>query len=147
MMRTVVTMIAVAVGVTAVLAQGDPIAERRALMKKNNQHAKAIGSMIKGGGAYDQAAVDAAFAQWTDTAAKFPKLFPDNSKDGDTRALPKIWSDRKGFDAQIASFAKVVSEGKGKAKSMDGLKATMPAVTKVCNDCHEGYRGASKKKK
>lgn len=147
MIRTIMAMVAVAVGVTAVLAQGDPIAERKGLMKKNNQHAKGLTLMVKGEGAYDQAAVDQAFTQWGDTAVRLPKLFPDDSKTGgDTRALPKIWENRKDFDAHIAAFAKAVSDGKGKAKSLDGLKAAMPAVNKTCNDCHELYRAAAKKK-
>ena len=63
--------------------------------------------MVKGEAPFDAAAVNAAFTQWSETAAALPKLFPDNSKTGgETRALPKIWDDREGFDAQIAAFAK-----------------------------------------
>ena len=87
--------------------------------------------------------MNAAFTQWADTAAALPKLFPDNSKSGgETRALPKIWSDRKGFDAQIAAFAKAAA---ARPKDAEGLKKAFPAVGKVCGDCHEGYRAAAKK--
>jgi cytochrome c556 len=148
MIRTILAVVAVAVGVTAVVAQTDPIAVRKGLMKKNNQHAKAMNSMAKGEAPFDAAAANAAFAQWSETAQQLPTLFPDNSKTGgDTRALPKIWENRKDFDAKIAAFAKAVESGKGKAKSLDGLKAAMPAVNKACTDCHEGYRAAAKKKK
>jgi cytochrome c556 len=148
MFRTVLAVVAVAVGVTAVVAQTDPIAVRKGLMKKNNQHAKALNGMIKGNAQFDAAKASAAFTQWGETAKQLPKLFPDNSKTGgNTRALPKIWQNRKDFDAKIAAFAKAVENGKGKAKSLDGLKAAMPAVSKTCLDCHEGYRAAAKKKK
>ena len=109
MIRTVLILATVAVGVTGVVAQTDAISERKALMKKNAQHTKGISAMVKGEAPFDAAAVNAAFTQWADTAAALPKLFPDNSKTGDTRALPKIWDDRKGFDAQIAAFAKAAA--------------------------------------
>jgi cytochrome c556 len=146
MTRTIVTMVAVAVGVTAVLAQADPIAQRKSLMKENNQHAKAISAMVKAG-EFDAAKVNAAFDQWDDTAKQLPKLFPDNSKTGgDTRALPAIWENRKDFDAKIAAFAKAVSAGKGKVKSAADLKTAFTAVNDTCNDCHKPYRAPAKKK-
>ena len=146
MIRTIVAMVAVAVGVTAVLAQGEPLSERKALMKKNNQHAKGLNSMVKGETPFNAAEADAAFTQWGATAAKFPDLFPENSKTGETRALPKIWESNADFRAKNAAFGKAVADHKGKAKSLDGLKAAMPAVNKTCNDCHELYRAAAKKK-
>jgi cytochrome c556 len=147
MIRTIVTMVAVAVGVTAVLAQGDPIAIRKALMKENNQHHKTIRTMLKGG-EFDAAKVNTAFNQWDDTAKQLPKLFPDNSKDDpDGRALPAIWENRKDFEEKIAAFAKAVSAGKGKIKSAEDLKSAFAAVDGTCDTCHERYRGPPRKKK
>ncbi len=146
MIRTIVVMAAVAIGIGGVAAQSDVISERKALMKKNAQHAKGMNGMIKGETPFDAAAAAAAFTQWGETAAAMPKLFPDNSKTGgETRALPKIWEDSAGWNAQIAGFAKAAAAGKAKATSLEGLKETMPAVSKACNDCHEGYRAAQKK--
>ena len=142
MIRTICVLAGIAIGVTGVAAQGDAIAERKKLMKQNAQHTKAISAMAKGDAPFDAAAVNAAFTQWSTTAAQLPKLFPDNSKTGDTRALPKIWDDRKGFDAQVAAFAKASA---ARPKDVDALKAAFPAVAKVCGDCHEGYRAAAKK--
>ncbi|MGB8041757.1 MAG: cytochrome c, partial [Pseudolabrys sp.] len=82
----------VALGAGTVLAQSDPIAARMALMKGNNDNANAVVQMMKGQAPFDAAKVDAAFAQWADTAQKLPGLFPDNSKTGQkTRAASKIW--------------------------------------------------------
>jgi cytochrome c556 len=100
--------------------------------------------MVKGEKPYNQAAVDAAFAQFEDTAKKLPSLFPASARgarlDGDYNPSPKIWEDKTGFDAHIASFAKVTAEAKSKVRDLDTLKATFPAVGKQCGGCHETYR-------
>lgn len=131
-----------ALGATAVIAQQDPIAARKALMKGNVQHAGAMVKMTKGETPFDAAKVQAAFAQWTETAAKFPGLFPDNSKTGgETRAAPKIWQAKSDFDAKAAAFGKAVADNRAKAaESLDGLKVAIPAVGKTCDNCHEDYR-------
>ena len=97
-------------------------------MKKNNDHAKAVVQMMRGQAPFDAAKVDAAFAQWADTAQKLPGLFPDNSKTGgDNRASPKIWLNKKDFDDKAAAFAKAVAENRDKAKSsLDGLQGGDP---------------------
>lgn len=144
MIRTIVVLAAVTIGVTGVLAQSDVISERKALMKKNSQHTKGISAMVKGEAPFDAKAVTAAFTQWADTAASLPKLFPDNSKTGgETRALPKIWTDKAGWDAQIAALAKASA---ARPANLEALKKSFAAVSKSCGDCHEGYRAAAKKK-
>ncbi|MGA9196513.1 MAG: cytochrome c [Pseudolabrys sp.] len=132
----------VALGAGAVLAQTDPIAARMALMKGNNDNANAVVQMMKGQAPFDAAKVDAAFAQWADTAQKLPGLFPDNSKTGQkTRAASKIWVTKADFDAKAAEFGKVVAENRDKAKgSLDGLRAAIPLVGNACDNCHKEYR-------
>jgi cytochrome c556 len=114
-------------------------------MKGNGRNLGAVLTpMVKGDKPYDQAAVDAALAQFDDTAKKLPTLFPASVKglkaDGDYSSSPKIWDNRAEFDAKIASFAKVVTEAKGKIKDLDSLKATVPAIGKECGGCHESFR-------
>ena len=129
-------------GAGAVVAQTDPIAARMALMKGNNDNAIVVVQMMKGQAAFDAGKVDAAFAQWAETAQKLPGLFPDNSKTGQkTRAAPKIWMTKADFDAKAAEFAKVVAGNRDKAKaSLDGLRATVPVVADACDNCHKDYR-------
>jgi cytochrome c556 len=124
------------------MAQPDPVKTREDLMKQNNDHAKAVVQMMRGQRPFDMAAVEAAFAQWADTAQRLPSLFPDNSKTGgDNRASPKIWVNKKDFDAKAAAFAKSVADNRDKGKaSLDGLRAAIPVVGKACDDCHEEYR-------
>jgi cytochrome c556 len=129
-----------ALGVTAVLAQSDPIAARKALMKANSENGRNVTKMIRGEEPFDAAKADKAFAQWAETAAKLPDLFPDSSKSGDTRALPVIWEKRSEFLAAVSKFAKDVADSREKAKTLDGLKAVMPSVSKNCNDCHDAFR-------
>ena len=127
---------------SAVVAQSDPIAARKALMKANNDNARNAVQMMRGQQPFDAAKVEAAFVQWAETAQKLPALFPENSKTGqETRATPKIWQNKKDFDEKAAAFAKSVAENRDKAKSsLDGLKAAIPVVGKACDNCHEDYR-------
>jgi cytochrome c556 len=133
---------AVILGATAVIAQQDPIRTREHLMKENNDNAKVIVQMMRGQASFDGRKVEAAFAQWSETAKVLPSLFPESSKSGeDTRASPKIWLNKKDFDDKAATFGKAVAENRDKAKaSPDGLKAAMSAVGKACDNCHEDYR-------
>lgn len=140
MIRTVLAVTVLAFGVSAVVAQSDPIAARKALMKANIQHAGLMAKFVKGEEPFDAAKAEVAFAQWADTAAKLPTLFPDSSKTGETRALPTIWEKRADFDTAIAKFAKDVADNRSKVTTLDGLKAAFPIVGKNCADCHQTFR-------
>jgi cytochrome c556 len=141
MKRIMLAVAIIAVGLTAVVAQSDPIAARKALMKGNNDNASNLVKMMRGEAPYDAAKVNAAFAQWAETAEKLPALFPDNSKTGDnTRATPKIWQTRSDFEAKVAAFGKAVADNRDKAKNVDELKVALGAVGKTCDSCHDQYR-------
>jgi cytochrome c556 len=144
MIRTVVVVGTILLGVGAVAAQQDVVNQVQVLMKGNGKNAGALGAMIKGDKPYDQATVDAALAQFDDTAKKLPKLFPDASKgmkpEGDYSTSPKVWEDKAGFEAHIVSFGKAVAEAKGKIKDTDTLKAELGVIGKQCGGCHETYR-------
>jgi cytochrome c556 len=144
MMRTVVVVGTLLLGVGAVVAQQDLVTAAQAVMKGNGKNAGALGAMVKGDKPYDQATVDAALTQFEDTIKKFPTLFPASIKglkaEGDYSASPKVWDDKAGFDAHVASFSKAVMDAKGKIKDLDTLKATLPTIGKECGGCHETYR-------
>jgi cytochrome c556 len=144
MMRTVVVVGTLLLGVSAVVAQQDMVKQAQTQMKGNGRNAGALGAMVKGEKPYDQATVDAALAQFEDTVKKFPTLFPQSIKgmkaEGDYSASPKIWEDKAGFDAHIATFAKAVTDAKASVKDLDTLKAAFPAVGKSCGGCHETFR-------
>lgn len=127
-------------GVTAVSAQ-DPISARKDLMKGVGRQAGIVTKMVRGEDPYDAAKVTAAFDTWSDAAKKFGTLFPDNSKDGDTRAMPAVWTDRATFTAKLAAWDKDLADNRAKATSnLDGLKAAMAVLGKDCGGCHETFR-------
>src|SRR5690242_16018081 len=124
MLRTFVFAGTLLIGVGAVMAQ-DAVKDTQAMMKANGKNAGALSAMVKGEKPYDQATVDAAFAQFETTAKKFPTLFPTSMKgmklEGDYDASPKVWDDKAGFNEHAASFAKTVGEAKGKIKDLETL--------------------------
>lgn len=131
----------VALAATTVVAQQDPIAARKALMKANGQNAGAISKMTKGEAPFDLAAAKKAFATFQDAAAKMPGLFPENSKSGgETAALPKIWEDTADFKAKFVKFGEDAKAAEASVKDLDSLKAALAIVGKDCGGCHQLYR-------
>ena len=130
-----------ALGATVVLAQQDPIAARKALMKANGQGAGALAKMLKGEAPFDPAVAKKAFASFEDAAAKMPTLFPDNSKiGGETAASPKIWENMADVKARFVKLGNDAKAADASVKDLDSLKAAFSQLGKNCNDCHELYR-------
>lgn len=145
MIRGVVIVGTMLLGVGVVAAQQDLVNQRQSLMKANGKNlGTVLSATAKGEKPYDQAAIDAAFGVLDDTAKKLPTLYPDSTKglkaEGDYSASPKIWENKAAFDAEVAAFAKAVTETKAKVKDLDSLKANLPAVGKQCSSCHETFR-------
>jgi cytochrome c556 len=70
--------------------------------------------------------------------------FPEISKEGKTRALPAIWSNRREFDQILQDFtshtrtlAEVVENS---SSAGEELKAAVAAVGNDCKACHEKFR-------
>lgn len=136
-----VALAAAAFGATATIAQQDPIAARRAIMKENGAEAKIGAAMVKGEQAFDPAAAKKVFATYASAAAKMPDLFPANSKTGgETTAAPKIWEDTAGFKAAFAKFGTESKAAEAAVKDLDSFKAQWGIVMKNCGGCHETYR-------
>ena len=147
MIRTVLAATVLLGGVTVLLAQSDPIAQRKELMKSNVGHAKNVAAMVKGEAPFDAAKAAEAFTTWGKNAQQIPALFASPPPAGaDTAALPKIWENKADFEAKAAALKKAADDGMGKTNSVDQLKAAFPAVSKACGDCHEAYRRPPAKK-
>jgi cytochrome c556 len=141
MMKRVVLAAAIAaLGVTAVVAQSDPIAARKAVMKENGAQAKVSRDMIEGKAPFNLAAAQKVLTTFAGTADKMKPLFPDSSKSGDTAALPAVWENKADFDAKLAKFSADAKDGATKVKDLDSLKAVMGEVGKNCGGCHNTYR-------
>ena len=141
MKRLALVATMLALGGSLALAQQDPIAARKALMKKNGDEAKIGTQFMKGEAPFDLAKAKAIFAAYQDAASKAPNLFPDNSKTGgETAALPAIWEKKDDFVAKLKKLGDEAKEAEAKVTDEASFKATFPNVQKNCGGCHETYR-------
>jgi cytochrome c556 len=138
--RTALAVAAVALGVGAVMAQQDPIAARKALMKANGQQAQLGTKMVKGEEPFDLSKAKHVFATYQDVA-KAHQLFPETSKTGgDTAALPAIWENKADFDGKLTKLATEAKAAEAATKDLDTFKAQFAEVQKNCGGCHQTYR-------
>ena len=142
MIRTVFTIAAIGLGASMAVADQDPIAARRALMKANGDEAKIGVAMIKGETPFDLAKAQKVLDTFESAAEKMPGLFPETSKTGgDTAARPEIWQNMDDFKARFDKFAADAKAAKADVKDLDSFKAAFGAIGKNdCGGCHEKYR-------
>ena len=142
MFRSVFAVAVIALGVSAAIAQQDPIAARRSLMKTNGDQAKIGASMMKGETPFDLDKARAIFTTFEDAAAKVPALLPENSKTGsDTAADLKIWANMDDVKARFVRFGNDAKDALANVKDLDSFKAAFGAIGKNdCGGCHEKYR-------
>jgi len=145
MYRTLYLAMTCAAVVTSVVAQTDLVAARKALMGDTGMFMyRDLPAMIKGEQPYNQATVDAAFAQMAAAVEKLPSLFVESAKgappSGRFGVSPKMWENKADFDAKIAAYEAAVAANKGKATSLEGLKEAHTAVVETCQSCHDSYR-------
>jgi cytochrome c556 len=141
MIRTVLAAAVLAFGATALVAQNDPIAARKALMKANGDQNKVATEMLEGKRPFDLAQAKKVFATFIEAGEKAPALFPDNSKTGgDTAALPPIWENKADFNARLAKLANDSKAAESGTKDVDSFKAQITEVRKNCGGCHQTYR-------
>lgn len=140
MIRTALVLAGLGLGLTAVMAQSNPIAERQQTMKAVGAATREGAAMAKGDAAFDTAKAQAVFKTYADAAKKMPTLFPDNSKTGgDSTAAPKIWEDQAGFKAAFAKFGADAGAG-ATVTDLAGFRSAFGAAAKNCGACHEVYR-------
>jgi len=146
MIRIVLAIGAIAIGLGAAVAQQEAVTARRDLMKASAKLSYGVvRPMVRDQAPYQQAQVDAAFAEWTNMAEKLPGLFPVESLKGPDEgsnfyANPKIAESRTDFDGHIAKFRQVVADNKGKVTDLASLKAVYATLDESCNSCHQVYR-------
>jgi cytochrome c556 len=140
MKRLVLAVAVVALGVTAVLAQSDPIAARKQLMKDNGAQSKVARDMIDGKEPYDNAKAQKMLTTFAAAHDKGKNLWPDNSKTGDTASLPAVWENKADFDAKFAKLSSDAKAAEPTVKDLDTFKAAMANIGKNCGGCHNTYR-------
>ena len=137
------TLAVVAFGVTAVVAQQDPIAARKALMKANGQAAGASvedgqgrGAVRPGHGA--EGVRDLPGCRGQDCRVCSRTIPRPAAK---PRASPKIWENMADFDAKFAKFGEDCQGGGSLGKgSSTASRPRWRVVGKDCDGCHENYR-------
>ncbi|KAB2912416.1 MAG: cytochrome c [Hyphomicrobiaceae bacterium] len=145
MLRVVAVLAALAVGATAVYAQNaGAIAQRQATMKEFAEATKVVGPMMKGEVPFDLAKVQASLKVIETTAIKGKSVFPDDSKVGDTYALPAAFENKADL---FARFDKLAAEAKAAQASMKdeaSFKASMgKLISGNCISCHKQYQKPS----
>lgn len=141
-MLRVLLSTAVVVGLaTIVVAQADPIAQRKDVMKGVGAATKLGGEMAKGEKPFELAEAQKILKTYADAAATFHTYFPDSSKTGGkTTAAPKVWETPDEFRAQFEAWAKDIRKASDDTKDLNSFRGAFGAVTKACKACHDGYR-------
>ena len=141
MIRTALAVAVLAFGATALVAQSDPIAARKALMKANGDQNRVATEMLEGKRPFNLDEAKKVLATFAETGEKAPALFPDDSKTGgDTAALPTVWENKSDFQAKLAKFAHDSKAALDATKDLDSFKVQITEVRKNCGGCHQTYR-------
>jgi cytochrome c556 len=151
MIRTLLAiapLTAIAIVVSAAMAQEDPIKARKDLMKANGDQGKIGVAIVKGEKPFDLATVQKIFATFEEAAAKMPTLFPDSSKSeanspeaDDFSPTAKVWEDMADFKARFVKFGENAKAANASVKDLDSFKAAFGNIGKNdCGGCHELYR-------
>jgi cytochrome c556 len=141
MLRVIVGLAALVVGATMVLAQNPAaIGARKDAMKALGGAAKDPGAMAKGDAPFDLAKVLVSLKTMETTAAKAKTVFPDDSKDGDTAALPVAFTDKADLLAKFDKFGADAKAAQAAIKDEATFKSEWPKVVSSCGGCHKVYR-------
>ncbi|MBP7241064.1 cytochrome c [Amaricoccus sp.] len=134
-----------ALAVPSVAAE-DPIAVRQAIMSSVGAAAGVAGGVMKGEITYAPAVGKSAIATIHAAAMTYGDFFPEGAEDAArSKASPKIWTDRAGFDAELAKLreaAAAANEAAGRAGPADAaaFAALMGPIMDECKSCHEKFR-------
>jgi cytochrome c556 len=141
MLRVVAVLAALAVGATAVWAQNAAgIAARKEAMKAFGGAAKGPGAMNKGDAPFDLPKVQASLKTIEETAVKAKDLFGDDTKMGETAALPAAFEKKADLFARFDKLGAAAKAAAGAIKDEASFKAEWPKLVSNCGGCHKEYR-------
>jgi cytochrome c556 len=127
--------------VSALAQNAAVIKERKDAFKAMGDAAKPTGAMLKGEADFDLAAIKNAIKVYQEKAAILPKLFPDDSKEGEkTEALPAIWENKADFEGRFAKLAEMAMAAETSITDADTFAEEWPKVMGNCGGCHKKYR-------
>jgi cytochrome c556 len=141
MFRVMAVVAALAVGATAVWAQNAAgIAARKDAMKAFGGAAKGPGGMAKGDAPFELPKVQASLKTIQETAVKAKGLFGDDTKTGETDALPAAFEKKADLMARFDKLGADAKAAEGAIKDEASFKAEWPKVVSNCGGCHKEYR-------
>lgn len=141
MIRITAVPAAIAIGATAVYAQNvGAISERKETMKQYGGAMKGPGGMMKGDAAFELSAVQASLKTIEATATKSKSVFPDDSKTGETDALPAAFEKKPDLFARFDKLGADAKAAHAAIKDEATFKAEWPKVAANCGGCHKEYR-------
>lgn len=139
--RTILLASAFVGGMSAAIAQSDPIAERKGIMRGNGAATRTGTQMIRGEVPFELGKAKEVFTGISAGMSRFPDLFPENTKTGgETRAAPRIWEDPQGFRAAAARIVQDASQAAAATTDQASFQANFQRVTANCQSCHQAYR-------
>ncbi|HRJ68797.1 MAG TPA: cytochrome c [Beijerinckiaceae bacterium] len=141
MKRMIIAAAVLTLGVTAGIAQGDPIAARKAMMKEVGGAMGPMAAMNKGERPFDLATAKASLGTMNKASKAFGPLFPATAKSGgESTADEKIWSDAAGWNAALKKFETDTAAAVAAVKDEASFKAEFGKVAANCGGCHNTYR-------
>ena len=145
MMRLVLSLSALVLTTAAVGAADDPIVIRKVFMQANAAAAGVSSAMMKGDLEYNPAVAKAAISSLYATSVALGHYFPEDSKEGETKAADAIWENKEGFAQAVAKFesdSKAAMDASGRQGPADlaAFQAAIGPVLSNCASCHENFR-------
>jgi cytochrome c556 len=138
--RSVAVVLAAGVAATAVHAQDAvAIAKRRNTMMAFGKAVRLPNAMMRGDVGFDAAKLRASLKTIQDTAIKGKTVFPDNSKVGDTEALPAAFERKDDLFARFDALAAATRAAADSIKDEAALKQDWPKILSACTSCHRQY--------
>jgi len=120
----------------------DAIKYRKAAFTVMARHFGVVAGMAGGRIPFD-AKVAADNAEIATMMSKLPYAgFVDGTDKGDTKAEPKIWTERDKFNAAATKMQEEMAKLNvtAKAGNLDAIKAAVGETGKSCKGCHDTYR-------
>jgi cytochrome c556 len=144
MLRVIAVLAALSAGASVVLAQNaGVIAQRKEAMKAMGGATKGPAAILKGEAPFSADTVKASLKTIQENAGKVKSLFPDDTKIGDTAALPAVFEKKSDFLPRFDKLAEAAKDADGTITDAASLKTEWPKVVGVCGGCHKEYRKPS----
>ena len=141
MLRVVAAAAALAIGATVVFAQNAAVIDqRKQAMKAFGGAAKSGGTMAKGDAPFDLAKAQESLKTIQTKAAEAKNLFPDDSKTGETDALPEAFANKSDLMAKFDKLAGDARAAVVAVKDEGSFKSEWPKIGASCGGCHKAYR-------